>query len=103
MARCSALIWNIDFVERPYRLQHVADDVDRWRRSDVADTVDFLEQAIGEVKHIAEIAQQSVPPAVARLLDQQLAITLDRVQRCAQLVAKTGGLAFDSVRGVDRA
>ena len=52
-------IGDIGFVERPYRLQHVADDVDRRRRRGFDHAVDFSKKAIGEVEHLAEIGQQA--------------------------------------------
>ena len=91
---------DIGVAERRYRLQHSADDLDRRRRGGFYHAVDFTEQAIGEVEHLAEIVQQGVASAVAGLLDEQLAIALDRVQRRPQFVAEPSGRTFAFLRAV---
>ena len=54
----------------------------------------IVPRSVGKVDHLAEIAQQRLLSSVLRLLDEQFAVTLDRVQRCSEVVAKVGKLSF---------
>src|SRR5215472_2298929 len=101
MARGAGRVASLGFAEGFDRLQHVADDVDRGRRGNFCHPVDFPEKPVGEVEHLPEIAEQSIAPAVARILDEQLSIALNCVQRGAELMTQPARIAVIAPRSGD--
>src|SRR5207302_7842204 len=66
--------------------------------------IDVGEQAVRMLQDSPKIPQENLAPAVLRLFGEQLAITLDGVQRSPQLMAESAaiGLSAKPVRRVCR-
>src|SRR4030095_16259721 len=62
------------------------------------------EQALGMVEHRSEVLQKGLVSAVLRLFEEQLAITLDGIQRGSQLMTQLAAmrLSGETIRPIDR-